>query len=116
MSELDDRIRTALGALAENAERQLHTPGAVAAASAGRRRRLAGAGVALALLAGATATGAWALNDRPAEVAGCAPAEASAFLPIGGQEEETKARVRQVLDTTPEVTSMTFETRAEAWE
>ncbi|GGM54096.1 permease-like cell division protein FtsX [Dactylosporangium sucinum] len=115
MPELDDRIRTALGALAEQAERQLHAPGAAAAATAGHRRRLAGAGAALALLAGATATGAWTLSDRPAEVAACTPAEVTAFLPIYG-EEEAKAAVGSVLYASPEVTSVVFESRREAWE
>ncbi|MET7403765.1 permease-like cell division protein FtsX, partial [Dactylosporangium sp. NPDC005572] len=70
---------------------------------------------ALALLAAGTATGAWALNDRPAEVAACAPADAAAFLPID-DEGEVSEGVRAVLDTAPEVTSMAFETRAEAYE
>ncbi|WP_238010672.1 permease-like cell division protein FtsX [Dactylosporangium sp. AC04546] len=119
MSELDDRIRTALGTLAHDAAQQVRAPGAPAAATAARRRRLAGAGAALALLASGTATGAWALNDRPAdrpgEVAACAPADAAAFLPIYG-EDEAKERVRAVLDTAPEVRSMAFETREHAYE
>ncbi|GAA2645215.1 hypothetical protein GCM10010399_93850 [Dactylosporangium fulvum] len=121
MSELDDRIRAALSAASEAAQRQIHSPGAEAVPAAAQRRShrtvLAAGTVVALVLVGGVATGRWLGSGSPEPVAapGCVPTDATAFLRVDTTDEE-RAQVGDVLAGSSEVTSYTFENKDEAYE
>ncbi|GAA4250999.1 hypothetical protein GCM10022255_041930 [Dactylosporangium darangshiense] len=120
MSELDDdRLRGALSNLGDRAGRQIRPPGEAAAAAAGRRRRRRQVGIAgMGALALVLATGwvAWgAPPGREVAAPSCAPAEASAFLPINA-DDALRAHIGDVLQRSAEVESFRFASREEQWE
>ena len=125
MSELDDRLRAALGDLGEATQRQIRPPGADAVPAAGRRRRRAALAAIAALtlvLAGGVATGWWLVGtpapfhrSRPAAAPVCLPAAGSAFLP-DDTSDALRGQVGNLLGRTPQVTDYHYESKQQAYE
>jgi hypothetical protein len=115
MSDLDERLRSALTDLGSAAEHRVRPAGAASVPPAGRRRRRAvrtATGVLVLVLAGGAAVGGRvAVADPPVDRAehtavACKPLLVIASLPPDASAEQV-GRVAKVL-TTPEVTEVVF--------